>query len=83
MFRQAFRAFDLADKYRIPVIILTDQYLADSTCNVPAFDFSSLKVEYYFMEEGEIREYANNEEKVFKPYLLTEDGISPRAYPWD
>lgn len=81
LFRQAFRAFDLADKYRIPVIILTDQYLADSTCNVPAFDFSSLKVEYYLMEEGEIREYANNEEKVFKPYLLTEDGISPRAYP--
>ena len=29
-FYQTFKAFNLADKYRVPVILLSDQYLADS-----------------------------------------------------
>jgi 2-oxoglutarate ferredoxin oxidoreductase subunit alpha len=37
------KAFDLADKFQIPVFILTDQYFVDSYYNTPAHDFSRLK----------------------------------------
>lgn len=44
-FYQTFRAFNLADKYRVPVILLSDQYLADSAAVVPAFDLNALKID--------------------------------------
>ncbi|NLM97619.1 MAG: 2-oxoacid:acceptor oxidoreductase subunit alpha, partial [Halanaerobiaceae bacterium] len=80
-FRQAFRAFNMADKYRIPVIILSDQYLADSATNVDDFDFISLKNDYHLINDEEIKAFLNNERTGYKPYLLTESGISPGAYP--
>jgi 2-oxoglutarate ferredoxin oxidoreductase subunit alpha len=32
-FRLSFKAFDIADKYQVPVFIMTDQYLADARKN--------------------------------------------------
>ncbi|MFC2082046.1 2-oxoacid:acceptor oxidoreductase family protein, partial [Candidatus Bipolaricaulota bacterium] len=32
------RAFDLADRFQIPVLLLTDQYLADSTFSLPRLE---------------------------------------------
>lgn len=75
-FRQGFRAFNLADKYQIPVIILSDQYLADSAKNVKAFDFSSLKLNYNLIPDDEIEEIED-----YKRYKITDSGISPRSYP--
>ena len=71
----------MADKYRIPVIILSDQYLADSATNVDDFDFISLKNDYHLINDEEIKAFLNNERTGYKPYLLTERGISPGAYP--
>jgi 2-oxoglutarate ferredoxin oxidoreductase subunit alpha len=65
------RAFNLADKYQVPVFVMTDQYLVDSYCNTAAFDLSSIKVEKYIT-----RTAAN-----YKRYALTESGISPRGIP--
>jgi 2-oxoglutarate ferredoxin oxidoreductase subunit alpha len=42
-FYQTIRAFNIADKYQIPVIILSDQFLADSTVTVKPFDFDGIK----------------------------------------
>ncbi|USH00319.1 2-oxoacid:acceptor oxidoreductase subunit alpha [Thermococcus argininiproducens] len=64
-------AFNLADKYQVPVIILTDQYFVDTYYNLPEFDLSGLKVEKHIVETDEN----------YKRYLLTEDGISPRGIP--
>ena len=75
-FSQAFRAFNLADKYQIPVIILSDQYLADSAKNVKAFDFSSLEIDYNLISDQQ----AENIED-YKRYKINETGISPRSYP--
>lgn len=50
-FYQTFKAFNLADKYRVPVILLSDQYLADSSSTIPAFDLESLKVERFLQKE--------------------------------
>ncbi len=75
-FSQAFRAFNLADKYQIPVIILSDQYLADSAKNVKAFDFSSLKIDYNLISDQQAEKIED-----YKRYKINETGISPRSYP--
>ena len=74
-FYQTFRAFNLADKYQLPVIILSDQFLADSSKNIPKYNIENLKVERNFVDDNKV---SANE---YKRYLFTEDGISPRAYP--
>lgn len=65
------RAFNLADKFQMPVFILSDQYLVDSYYNIPAFDLSKIKVEKYFVKTG----------ADYKRYELTPNGISPRGIP--
>ncbi len=65
------KAFNLADKYQIPVFILTDQYFMDSYYNIPSLDLSGIKTEKYFIETS--ADYAR--------YELTESGISPRGIP--
>ncbi len=70
------KAFDLAEKYQITAIILTDQYLADSQWSFEEFDLKRLKlVDYRIREEqsGTIDEY--------KRHAFTESGISPFAVP--
>lgn len=42
---QTQRAFNMADKYQIPVVILTDQFLADSTATVNKFDPTLVPIE--------------------------------------
>jgi 2-oxoglutarate ferredoxin oxidoreductase subunit alpha len=49
-FYTTFRAFNLAEKYQVPVLILTDQYLADSTVTTDRFETEALKIERYLQE---------------------------------
>lgn len=72
-FYQTVRAFNIADKYQIPVFLLTDQYLADYTATVKPFDFSKVLIERHLTEDLSGVEY--------KRYAITESGISPRAIP--
>lgn len=51
-FYQTFRAFNLSDKYRVPVMLLSDQYLADSAATVPAFDLKSLEIQRHLLREA-------------------------------
>jgi len=65
------RAFNLSDHFQVPVIILSDQYLADSN-----WTFSQIKV----------NEKPKNTQTVigdqnYQRYVLAESGISPRALP--
>jgi 2-oxoglutarate ferredoxin oxidoreductase subunit alpha len=75
-FDVATRAFNLADKFQIPVMILGDQYFADSTINVPRINVSDVKVDRGKLAKG-------GPDPDYKRYLLTPDGISPRAFPGD
>jgi len=65
------KAFNLADKYQVPVFILTDQYFLDSSYDFPYFDLSDLKVEKQFIKTS----------KDYKRYQIVESGISPRGIP--
>lgn len=44
-FYTTFRAFNLADEFQVPVIILSDQLLADTTQSIPKFKTDDLKIE--------------------------------------
>ena len=74
-FYQTVRAFNLADKYQIPVILLGDQYLADCQRTIKPFDFSCIKIERHLSDE----EYLDGKE--YKRYEITPSGISPRILP--
>jgi 2-oxoglutarate ferredoxin oxidoreductase subunit alpha len=65
------KAFDLADKFQIPVFILSDQFLMDSYYNIPTLDASKFKNKKYIVQT----------DKDYKRYALTSDGISPRGIP--
>ncbi len=67
----AARAFNMADKYQVPVFILTDQYFLDSYYNTPSLDLTETEVDKYVVET----------DKDYKRYALTRDGISPRGVP--
>ncbi len=64
-------AFNVADKYQIPVIFLTDFHFLNQSYNLDNIDFSKLKVENHIVKS----------EKEYLRYKLTEDGISPRSVP--
>jgi len=65
------KAFNLADKYQVPVFVLTDQYLIDSYYNIPSLDLSEVKLEKHVVET----------QKYYRRHELTESGISPRGIP--
>lgn len=65
------KAFDLADTYQLPVILLSDQFLVDSFNNIPAFDLHDLRVKHQFVKTD--ADYVR--------YRLTASGISPRGLP--
>ncbi|MFQ3675436.1 MAG: 2-oxoacid:acceptor oxidoreductase subunit alpha, partial [Endomicrobiia bacterium] len=68
------KAFDLSQKYRVPSIILTDQFLADSYWTMDILETDEVVIKNYFLEKSEIS-------SDFKTYKITETGISPRIIP--
>jgi len=75
-FYQTARAFNIAEKYQIPVIVVSDQYLADYAQTIKPFDFSRITIERHLDDGSSIAEGEK-----YKRYKLTEDGISPRLIP--
>ncbi|NPB03425.1 MAG: 2-oxoacid:acceptor oxidoreductase subunit alpha [Thermotogae bacterium] len=76
-------AFNLAEKYQTPVIILTEQAFAQNkfTAEPDALDPYKVKIDRgKLLSEEEARRYAE-EGKTFLRYEFTEDGISPRSIP--
>lgn len=64
------RAFGIADRFQVPVIILTDQYFMDTYYNIPMPELPEAEPPHTVMTEPGYRRYA-----------LTADGISPRGVP--
>jgi len=65
------QAFNLADKYQVPVFVLTDQYFVDSYYNMPALDVANVKVEKHIVETA----------ADYRRYELVDTGMSPRGIP--
>lgn len=75
-FNQAVKALNIADKYQTVVILLTDQYTADSNVTIPMFDLSKVKIERHISTEKDIPS-----DEIYKRYKVTDSGISPRLIP--
>ncbi|MCR6544492.1 2-oxoacid:acceptor oxidoreductase subunit alpha [Dehalobacterium formicoaceticum] len=74
-FYQIQRALNLADKYQLLVIVLSDQFFGDSSRTCLPFDFDSLKIERYLQKD------LPEDHEHHLRYRLTENGISPRVIP--
>lgn len=72
-FYQTMRAFNLAEKYQIPVILLSDQYIGDATGTAAPFDPTKIEVTEPLMDYNGQDEYLR--------YRYTDSGISPRLIP--
>lgn len=70
------KAFDLAEKYQIPVIILSDQHLADCVRNVAASGLSGSSAGRFIISKEDSKKISG-----YLRYALTPTGISPRAVP--
>jgi 2-oxoglutarate ferredoxin oxidoreductase subunit alpha len=64
-------AFTLADKYQVPVFILTDQYFIDSYYNIPTLT----------LENAAAASFISKTDNTYKRYEITKTGISPRGIP--
>lgn len=73
-------AFNLADKYQVPTLVLTDLALsmADQTCE--PFSYDAVQIDRGALASAEDLA-ATEPGQLFKRYKLTEDGISPRVFP--
>ncbi|MGB9132015.1 MAG: 2-oxoacid:acceptor oxidoreductase subunit alpha [Methanosarcina sp.] len=78
--KQAFyltnRAFELAEKYQIPVFIQSDQYLGDTEWTFENFDIEHLIYNDYRMREKDLEGVEN-----YKRYKYSDTGISLLAVP--
>jgi 2-oxoglutarate ferredoxin oxidoreductase subunit alpha len=67
------RAFDLADRFQMPVVLLTDQFLADSSFSMDALSLPPEIPVPHVADPDTI-------EGAYRRYALTEDGVSPRLF---
>jgi len=76
-FYETFNAFNLAEKFQVPVLIISDKFLSESPKTVYKFDEKDLKIDRgKFLSEEELERIED-----YKRYLDTEDGVSSRAIP--
>lgn len=70
-------ALNIAEKYQIPVLIASDLYLGEHFETIDELDYDRIPIERGKLIFDEVPE----EQRPYKRYLLTEDGISPRTIP--
>lgn len=74
-FQEIFNAFNLADKYQLPVVLITDKYLTSSHHAVTLPDTND-----WIIDRGARAENLKPDQD-FARYASTENGVSPRALP--
>ncbi|USK40730.1 2-oxoacid:acceptor oxidoreductase subunit alpha [Cytobacillus firmus] len=72
-------AFNLAEEYQCPVIILSDLQLSLGKQTVEPLDFSKVEIRRGKLVTEELPEIENK--GYFKRFEVTEDGVSPRVIP--
>lgn len=75
-YRLIFTAFNLADIYQLPVIVVTDKYLSES-----AFSTGELNKNIFGLKINRGKLLKQKPPEGYQRYQLTKDGISPRALP--
>lgn len=79
-FHLGWYAFNMAEKYQTPVMVLSDQFLADSfrSLEPDALDFDAVEIDRgALLTDADLDALTER----YKRYKITESGISPRALP--
>jgi 2-oxoglutarate ferredoxin oxidoreductase subunit alpha len=78
-FEAGYRAFNLAEKYQCPALIISDAFLAHSprALDVEALDFDVPIDRGALLSRGDLDQLTERYER----FAVTESGISPRALP--
>jgi 2-oxoglutarate ferredoxin oxidoreductase subunit alpha len=82
-FHKTVEAFNLAEKYQLPVYLTADLSLAVTEQTYPPeeFDMDAVEIDRgKVVDEGTVGEW-QDEQGRFKPHAITDDGVSPRAFP--
>ena len=84
LFQAGWRAFNMADQYQTPVLVLSDHYLAvaqrtlDIAPGSAAFDFDAITIERgALLGEAELDALT----EPYRRFQITDSGVSPRAIP--
>ena len=82
-FHKTVEAFNLAEKYQLPVYLTADLSMAvtEQTYAPEEFDMDAVEIERGRVVDEETVDEWRAEDGKFKPHALTEDGISPRTFP--
>jgi 2-oxoglutarate/2-oxoacid ferredoxin oxidoreductase subunit alpha len=72
-------AFNLAEEYQCPVIVLSDLQLSLGKQTVEPLDYNKVEIRRGKLVTEELPEIENK--GYFKRYEVTEDGVSPRTVP--
>jgi len=72
------RAFNIADKYQLPVIVLSDQHLADSYVTLEPFDLDRITIDRGDMLPPDEADRLGGD---YRRHEVTDSGVSPRAVP--
>jgi len=70
------KAFNWAERYQLPVILLTDQHLASSYATIDPPDLSQVTI-----DRGMLFSEKQDNPSEYMRHRLTRSGISPRAFP--
>jgi 2-oxoglutarate ferredoxin oxidoreductase subunit alpha len=79
-FYDTVEAFNLAEEYQCPVIVLSDLQLSLGKQTVEPLSYESIQIRRGKLLNEELVPEAGNQ-GYFKRYEITEDGISPRVIP--
>lgn len=72
-------AFNLAEEYQCPVILLSDLQLSLGKQTVESLDYRKVEIRRGALVEGDLEK--QEDKAYFKRYALTDSGISPRILP--
>ncbi|MBO3062688.1 2-oxoacid:acceptor oxidoreductase subunit alpha [Mammaliicoccus fleurettii] len=72
-------AFNLAEEYQCPVILLSDLQLSLGKQTVESLDYDKVEIRRGALVEGDLE--AQEDKAYFKRYALTDSGVSPRVLP--
>jgi len=82
-FWKTVEAFNLAEKYQIPVFLVADLALAvtEQTFTPGTFDMDAVEIERGKVVDGDDIDAWLDERDRFQPHFPTADGVSPRTFP--
>ncbi|HLJ82772.1 MAG TPA: 2-oxoacid:acceptor oxidoreductase subunit alpha, partial [Candidatus Eremiobacteraceae bacterium] len=69
-------AFNLAEKYQVPVFVLSEQALCQSKATLPSLDVAAVTV-----DRGKLERNGHLKFGEYRRFAFTADGVSPRAVP--